>query len=35
LSLRLYDEEQKMMVGWSGLKRYQVAPVKVTSKVTS
>jgi omega-6 fatty acid desaturase (delta-12 desaturase) len=24
LSLRLYDEEQKMLVGWSGLKRYQV-----------
>ena len=23
LSLRLYDEEQKMMVGWEGLKRYQ------------
>jgi omega-6 fatty acid desaturase (delta-12 desaturase) len=23
LSLRLYDEEQKMMVGWSGLKLYQ------------
>jgi omega-6 fatty acid desaturase (delta-12 desaturase) len=35
LSLRLYDEEQKMMVGWSALKRYQVAPVKVTSKITS
>lgn len=35
LSLRLYDEEQKMMVGWSGLKRYQVAPVKVTSKASS
>lgn len=35
LSLRLYDEEQKMMVGWSGLKRYQAQPVKVTSKVSS
>lgn len=35
LSLRLYDEEQKMMVGWNGLKRYQVQPVKVTSKVIS
>jgi hypothetical protein len=23
LSLRLYDEEQKMLIGWSGLKRYQ------------
>ena len=23
LSLRLYDEEQKMLVGWDGLKRYQ------------
>jgi acyl-lipid omega-6 desaturase (Delta-12 desaturase) len=23
LSLRLYDEEQRMMVGWEGLKRYQ------------
>ena len=23
LSLRLYDEEQKMLVGWNGLKRYQ------------
>ena len=35
LSLRLYDEEQKMMVGWSGLKRYQTAPVKVSSKIPS
>jgi omega-6 fatty acid desaturase (delta-12 desaturase) len=35
LSLRLYDEEQKMMVGWNALKRYQMAPVKVTSKITS
>lgn len=26
LSLRLYDEEQKMMVGWKGLKRYQAQP---------
>jgi acyl-lipid omega-6 desaturase (Delta-12 desaturase) len=24
LSLRLYDEEQKMLVGWQGLKRYQM-----------
>jgi omega-6 fatty acid desaturase (delta-12 desaturase) len=24
LSLRLYDEEQKMLVGWKGLKRYQM-----------
>jgi omega-6 fatty acid desaturase (delta-12 desaturase) len=24
LSLRLYDEEQKMLVGWEGLKRYQM-----------
>ena len=31
LTLRLYDEEQRMMVGWSGLKRYQVQPVKVLS----
>jgi len=23
LSLRLYDEEQKMLIGWNGLKRYQ------------
>jgi len=35
LSLRLYDEEQKMMIGWRGLKRYQMQPVKVTSKVIS
>jgi omega-6 fatty acid desaturase (delta-12 desaturase) len=27
LSLRLYDEEQKMLVGWDGLKQYQ--PQKV------
>jgi len=26
LSLRLYDEEQKMMIGWRGLKRYQAQP---------
>jgi omega-6 fatty acid desaturase (delta-12 desaturase) len=29
LSLRLYDEEQKMLVGWDGLKRYQTQKVKV------
>jgi omega-6 fatty acid desaturase (delta-12 desaturase) len=29
LSLRLYDEEQKMMIGWSGLKRYQAQPQMV------
>ena len=29
LSLRLYDEEQKIMIGWSGLKRYRAQPVKV------
>jgi acyl-lipid omega-6 desaturase (Delta-12 desaturase) len=27
LSLRLYDEEQKMLVGWDGLKRYQTQNV--------
>jgi acyl-lipid omega-6 desaturase (Delta-12 desaturase) len=31
LSLRLYDEEQKMLVGWSGLKHYQTQKVKVTN----
>jgi omega-6 fatty acid desaturase (delta-12 desaturase) len=35
LSLRLYDEEQKMMIGWRGLKRYQVQSVKVSSELTS
>jgi omega-6 fatty acid desaturase (delta-12 desaturase) len=29
LSLRLYDEEQKMLVGWNGLKRYQMQEQKV------
>ena len=28
LSLRLYDEEQKMLVGWNGLKRYQTQNVE-------
>ncbi len=28
LSLRLYDEEQKMLIGWSGLKRYHPQKVK-------
>ena len=28
LSLRLYDEEQKMMIGWDGLKRYQTQNVE-------
>jgi omega-6 fatty acid desaturase (delta-12 desaturase) len=28
LSLRLYDEEQKILVGWDGLKRYQTQNVK-------
>jgi omega-6 fatty acid desaturase (delta-12 desaturase) len=28
LSLRLYDEEQKMLVGWDGLKRYQIQNVE-------
>jgi omega-6 fatty acid desaturase (delta-12 desaturase) len=28
LSLRLYDEEQKMLVGWDGLKRYQTQTVE-------
>ena len=28
LSLRLYDEEQGMMVGWDGLKRYQTQNVE-------
>ena len=35
LSLRLYDEEQKMMVGWSGLKHYQMESMKVRSKAIS
>ena len=29
LSLRLYDEERKMMIGWSGLKYYQTQPQTV------
>ena len=29
LTLRLYDEEQKMLVGWNGLKRYQTQKVEV------
>jgi len=29
LSLRLYDEERKMLVGWDGLKRYQLQKVEV------
>jgi acyl-lipid omega-6 desaturase (Delta-12 desaturase) len=29
LSLRLYDEEQKMLIGWRGLKQYQTQKVKV------
>jgi acyl-lipid omega-6 desaturase (Delta-12 desaturase) len=28
LSLRLYDEERKMLVGWDGLKRYQTQNVE-------
>ncbi len=28
LSLRLYDEEQKMLIGWSGLKRYRTQTLK-------
>ena len=28
LSLRLYDEEQKMMIGWDGLKHYQTQNVE-------
>jgi omega-6 fatty acid desaturase (delta-12 desaturase) len=28
LALRLYDEEQKMLVGWNGLKRYQTKQVR-------
>jgi len=28
LALRLYDEEQKMLVGWNGLKRYQTQKVQ-------
>jgi len=35
LFFRLWDEKNKMLVGWNVLKRYQVAPVKVTSKVIS
>ena len=31
LSLRLYDEERKMMVGWEGLKRYQLQNVEATN----
>ena len=31
LSLRLYDEEQKMLVGWNGLKQNQTQKVKVTN----
>ncbi len=27
LSLRLYDEEQKMLIGWNGLKRYKTQNV--------
>jgi acyl-lipid omega-6 desaturase (Delta-12 desaturase) len=29
LSLRLYDEEQKMLVGWEGLKRYRTQEVEI------
>ncbi len=28
LSLRLYDEERKMLIGWDGLKRYQTPDAK-------
>ena len=28
LSLRLYDEEQKILIGWDGLKRYQTKRVE-------
>ena len=31
LSLRLYDEEQKMMIGWNGLKRYRTQKVEATN----
>ena len=31
LSLRLYDEEQKMLVGWNALKKYKMQTVKVKS----
>jgi acyl-lipid omega-6 desaturase (Delta-12 desaturase) len=31
LSLRLYDEEQKMLVGWNGLKLYQTQKLDVTN----
>jgi len=29
LTLRLYDEEQKMLVGWNGLKRYRTQELEV------
>ncbi|MGE5374901.1 MAG: fatty acid desaturase [Bacteroidota bacterium] len=29
LTLRLYDEEQKMLVGWDGLKRYRTREVEI------
>ena len=32
LSLRLYDEERKMMIGWEGLKYYQAQNVEITSR---
>jgi omega-6 fatty acid desaturase (delta-12 desaturase) len=31
LSLRLYDEEQKMLVGWNGLKRYRLQKVEANT----
>ncbi|HJS20689.1 MAG TPA: fatty acid desaturase, partial [Anaerolineales bacterium] len=31
LSLRLYDEKQKMLIGWDGLKRYQAQKVEVVN----
>jgi hypothetical protein len=31
LTLRLYDEERKMLVGWDGLKQYQTQRVEATT----